>query len=225
MTNFYNLDESMQKKAIDTVRNDDSYINLVEELIDDNITNDTFLTFHSKSIVPIYVLDDDSRDTIKYQGKMSNNSLKQCGFDFDNVLSVFIDGDSVILDFTYDNKNSEEQKEFSEWFLSKSKEIYDKNHKLYKDMMSDESITEFIETQEILFAEDGSYLLGKMYWNFNHRAMYNTLLFLFTFLIKWCILYLDICDKKKESWCVLNSLMKAHDKKIAVMEKLCGRMI
>ena len=76
MTNFYNLDESMQKKAIDTVRKDDSYINLVEELIDDNITNDTFLTFHSKSIVPIYVLDDDNRDTIKYQGKMSNNSLK-----------------------------------------------------------------------------------------------------------------------------------------------------
>ena len=29
-------------------------------------------------------------------------------------------------------------------------------------MMSDESIIEFIETQEILFAEDGSYLLGKM---------------------------------------------------------------
>ena len=163
MTNFYNLDESMQKKAIDTVRNDDSYISLVEELIDDNITNDTFLTFHSKSIVPIYVLDDDNRDTIKYQGKMSNNSLKQCGFDFDNVLSAFIDGDFIKLDFTYNNKNSEEQKEFSEWFLSKSKEIYDKNHKLYKDMMSDESITEFIETQEILFAEDGSYLLGKMY--------------------------------------------------------------
>ena len=162
MTNFYNLDESMQKKAIDTVRNDDSYISLVEELIDDNITNDTFLTFHSKSIVPIYVLDDDNRDTIKYQGKMSNNSLKQCGFDFDNVLSVFIDGDSIILDFTYNNKNSEEQKEFSEWFLSKSKEIYDKNYKLYQDMMSDESIIEFIETQEILFAEDGSYLLWKM---------------------------------------------------------------
>lgn len=161
MTNFYNLDESMQKKAIDTVRNDDSYISLVEELIDDNITNDTFLTFHSKSIVPIYVLNDD-RDAIKYQGKMSNNSLKQCGFDFDNVLSAFIDGDSVILDFTYDNKNSEEQKEFSEWFLSKSKEIYDKNYKLYQNMMSDESIIEFIETQEILFAEDGSYLLGKM---------------------------------------------------------------
>lgn len=105
MTNFYNLDESIQKKAIDTVRKDDSYINLVEELIDDNITNDTFLTFHSKSIVPIYVLDDDNRDTIKHQGKMSNNSLKQCGFDFDNVLSVFIDGDSIILDFTYNNKN------------------------------------------------------------------------------------------------------------------------
>ena len=93
---------------------------------------------------------------------MSNNSLKQCGFDFDNVLSVFIDGDSIILDFTYNNKNSEEQKEFSEWFLSKSKEIYDKNYKLYQDMMSDESIIEFIETQEIAFAEDGSYLLGKM---------------------------------------------------------------
>ena len=29
MTNFYNLDESMQKKAIDTVRKDDSYINLL----------------------------------------------------------------------------------------------------------------------------------------------------------------------------------------------------
>ena len=158
MTNFNSLDNQAQKNAIESVRNSDDFKAIVSEVLYDDIVVDTVDIFKSTNIEPIFDFNE-KEQYIRFEGIIRSKAIKEV-FGFEDVSLIQFSFDDVSVVFRDKETNEDEESKINEWYTKTCDELTRKNNESYNAMLSDDSIIEYITTQEILFAEDGTLLLG-----------------------------------------------------------------
>lgn len=147
-----------QKNAIESVRNSADFQAVVSDVLYEDIVADTVNTFKSIKIEPIFDFNKDE-EYIRFDGVIRSDTIKEI-FGFDDVSLIQFSFDNVSVVFNDKKVNEEEESKINEWYTKTCDELTKKNSEWYHEMRSDDSIIGFIEAQEILFAEDGTLLLG-----------------------------------------------------------------